>query len=455
MLGLGLPFAVLAAILILRPAQNNPTLITHPAQLDPFDVTLPQNDSTSSTAAAIEPSAGQITSGPEPTPAALSTAFIAAQNPVADRSGRQLTVTVKSGDSLDRIFGKNGLDRADLATMLRLKEASKHLRLLRPGDRLDLQVDRDSVIGLRREIDETRTMVLSREGDSYRVSIEERPLNTELRHAFGRINTSLFEAGKQADISDALIMNLAGIFAWDIDFALDIRKGDEFVVLYEEVWQDGQYLRDGKILAAEFVNNGKDFRAIRYETEGGRGDYFTPEGRSVRKAFIRAPVDFARVSSNFNPRRLHPVLKIRRPHNGVDYAAPTGTIIKAAGDGKVIFRGKKGGYGNCVIIQHGGNITTLYAHMSRFAKSVNVGKRVRQGQTIGYVGATGMVTAAHLHYEYRVNGVHRNPRTVKLPEAEPIPMEYREDFVKISNQLLSQLDVVKRQKVAVLPADEQ
>jgi murein DD-endopeptidase MepM/ murein hydrolase activator NlpD len=454
MLGLGLPFVALAAILILRPVQNETTLIVHPTQLDPFDVTIGSGNGTNLTAVAIDPSADPIAPEPVAAPTTLPPTFVAAEDPVASSPGRPLTVTVKSGDSLDRIFGKNGLDRADLAAMLRLKEASEHLRLLRPGDRLDLRLDGASVIGLRREIDETRTLVLSRDGDSYAVSVEERPLNTELRHAFGRISTSLFEAGKEAGISDALIMNLAGIFAWDIDFALDIRKNDEFLVLYEEVWQDGQYLRDGKILAAEFVNNGKNFRAIRYETEGGRGDYFTPEGRSVRKAFIRAPVDFARVSSNFNPRRLHPVLKIRRPHNGVDYAAPTGTIIKAAGDGKVIFRGKKGGYGNCVIIQHGGNITTLYAHMSRFAKSVTVGKRVRQGQTIGYVGATGMVTAAHLHYEYRVNGVHRNPRTVKLPEAEPIPMEYRQDFLQMSSQLLSQLDLVKRQKVAVLPAEK-
>jgi murein DD-endopeptidase MepM/ murein hydrolase activator NlpD len=454
MLGLGLPFIALTAILILRPAQNPTAMITHPAQVDKFDISLPRREPATTIAAAIEPSPAQILPVPVPPTETGEPADIRVEQPDSGIPGKHLTVTVKSGDSLDRIFGKNGLDRADLATMLRQKEAKEHLRLLRPGDRLDLQVDGESVIGLRREIDETRTLILAREGDSYRVSVEERPLNTELRHASGRISTSLFEAGKQAGISDALIMNLAGIFAWDIDFALDIRTDDEFLVLYEEVWQDGQYLRDGKILAAEFVNSGKTFRAIRYETDEGRGDYFTPEGRSVRKAFLRAPVDFARVSSNFNPRRLHPVLKIRRPHNGVDYAAPTGTIIKAAGDGKVIFRGKKGGYGNCVIIQHGGNITTLYAHMSRFAKSARVGKRVRQGQTIGYVGATGMVTAAHLHYEYRVNGVHRNPRTVKLPEAEPIPMEYREAFLQMSGQLLSQLDLVKRQKVAVLPAEK-
>ncbi len=456
MLGLGLPFAGLMAILFLAPAQSNQTIkVVHPNGFSPLHVTFPgpqaaelAAETAADTAApAALPSLPAIPA-PEVAPEPIEDKLI------ADAPGRLVSVTVKAGDSLDRIFGRHDLDRADLARMLRQADAKEHLRLLRPGDRLDMQVDGDSVVGLRREIDEIRTLVLAREGDGYRTDVEERPLSTELRHASGRISSSLFEAGKQAGISDALIMNLAGVFAWDIDFALDIREGDEFVVLYEEVWQDGRYLRDGKILAAEFVNRGKSFRAIRYENDQGRADYFTPEGRSVRKAFIRAPVDFARVSSNFNPRRLHPVLKVHRPHKGVDYAAPTGTIIKAAGDGKVIFRGKKGGYGNCVIIQHGGNITTLYAHMSRFAKSAQVGKRVRQGQTIGYVGATGMVTAAHLHYEYRVNGVHRNPRTVKLPEADPIPMEYREDFLQMSSELLSQLDLVKRQKVAVLPAEK-
>lgn len=456
MLGLGLPFLALATILLTRPTSDTGVAdVAHPSGLAPFDIVLPGSDDSASAPVAPPTAAVPSVTAESPSGAGGAAADQPVSAPFSRSPGNLVSIKVRSGDSLDRIFGKNGLNRADLARMLEQPEASKHLRLLRPGDQLDLQVNSGNVLGLRREIDETRTLVMTREADSYTVNIEERPLRTELRHASGRISTSLFEAGKQAGISDALIMNLAGVFAWDIDFALDIRKDDEFLVLYEEVWQDGRYLRDGKILAAEFVNSGKTFRAIRYENDAGKSDYYTPDGRSVRKAFIRAPVDFARVSSNFNPRRLHPVLKVRRPHKGVDYAAPTGTIIKAAGDGKVIFRGKKGGYGNCVIIQHGGNITTLYAHMSRFAKSARVGKRVRQGQTIGYVGATGMVTAAHLHYEYRVNGVHRNPRTVKLPEADPIPMEYREDFLQMSSELLSQLDLVKRQKVAVLPATEQ
>jgi murein DD-endopeptidase MepM/ murein hydrolase activator NlpD len=249
-------------------------------------------------------------------------------------------------------------------------------------------------------------------------------------------------------MSDKLVMSLAGIFAWDVDFVLDIRKGDDYYVVYEEIYQDGKYVTSGDIVAAEFNNNGRTFRAVRYVDSDGRTDYYTPEGRSLRKAFIRAPVDFTRISSAFNPNRRHPILNTIRAHKGVDYAAPSGTPIKAAGDGKIIFRGRKGGYGNCVIIQHGGNITTLYAHMSKFAKA-GLNSRVRQGDTIGYVGHTGLATASHLHYEYRLNGVHRNPRTVPLPQADPIKEEYRADFLAKAEPLLSELQHYKRTQVAM------
>ena len=189
---------------------------------------------------------------------------------------------------------------------------------------------------------------------------------------------------------------------------------------------------------------------MRFVDEDGVSDYFTPEGNSVRKAFIRAPVDFTRISSNFNPNRRHPILNTIRAHRGVDYAAPRGTPIKAAGDGKVIFRGVKGGYGNTVILQHGGNITTLYAHLSSFAAKARAGARVRQGETIGFVGATGLATANHLHYEYRLNGVHRNPRTVPLPQAEPIERKYRDAFLAAVPEILAELEQFKRTQLAAL-----
>lgn len=243
-------------------------------------------------------------------------------------------------------------------------------------------------------------------------------------------------------------MNVAGIFAWDVDFILDIRSGDNYYVQFEEIWQDGEFVTDGEIIAAEFNNNGRQIRAVRFKDKDNVTDYFTPDGNSVRKAFIRAPVDFTRISSNFNPNRRHPILNTIRAHRGVDYAAPRGTPIKAAGDGKVIFRGNKSGYGKVVILQHGGNITTLYAHMSSFAAKARVGSRVRQGQTIGYVGMTGLATANHLHYEYRLNGVHRNPRTVSLPDAEPIKAEYRQQFLTEAAPILEELEKFKSTQVA-------
>lgn len=223
-------------------------------------------------------------------------------------------------------------------------------------------------------------------------------------------------------------------------------------MIYDEIWQEDRFLRDGDIIAAEFTNSGKTYRAVRYQDPDGKVDYFTPDGHSMRKAFIRAPVDFSRISSRFNPRRRHPIFKTVRPHRGVDYAAPAGTPIKAAGDGKVIHRGRKGGYGNAVILQHGGNITTLYGHMSRFSKKARLGKRVNQGDVIGYVGKTGYATGYHLHYEYRINGVHRNPRTVKLPQAAPVPQAHRDDFFASTSTLLSELDAVKRSGVAIAAA---
>ncbi len=360
---------------------------------------------------------------------------------------------IRRGDTLDRLFRKNGLSLSDLAAVVALPDAAPHLKKLIPGDALSIRHDDGRIISLYRELDLTSALQVSRNDAGFAAEIVERPIETQRRLAYGRIESSLFESASQAGLRDKLIMNLAGIFAWDVDFVLDIRRGDNYYILYEEVFQDGEYVSDGAILAAEFNNNGRTFQAIRYVDRDGRADYFTPDGRSVRKAFVRAPVDFTRISSNFNPRRKHPILNTIRAHRGVDYAAPSGTPIKAAGDGKVIFRGVKSGYGNAIILQHGGNITTLYAHMSRFDSSARVGRRVTQGQVIGYVGKTGLATAPHLHYEYRLNGVHRNPRTVKLPQADPISDEYRADFLASAEPILDELLQYKRTRVASLSHD--
>jgi murein DD-endopeptidase MepM/ murein hydrolase activator NlpD len=360
----------------------------------------------------------------------------------------KLTLTVGRGDTMEKLFRQHKLDIGHLMAIAQLDEAKRQFRRIKPGDEFEVEHDEGQIISLYSKLDLTSGLAITQGEEGFTAELVEHPVEVRKRHAYGVIQTSLFESAAQSGLSDRTIMNVAGIFAWDVDFILDIRSGDNYYVQYEEIWQDGEYVTDGEIIAAEFNNNGRQIRAVRFKDSENNTDYFTPVGNSVRKAFIRAPVDFTRISSNFNPNRRHPILNTIRAHRGVDYAAPRGTPIKAAGDGKVIFRGTKSGYGKVVILQHGGNITTLYAHMSNFAAKAGLGTRVRQGQTIGFVGMTGLATANHLHYEYRLNGVHRNPRTVSLPDAEPIDEKYRERFLAEAAPILQELDKYKSTQVA-------
>ncbi len=356
--------------------------------------------------------------------------------------------TVRPGDSLARIFSRLGISAQQLDRLMRTggKQVAQLKRIM-PGQTLKFDLRDGELQQLVYEIDRLNTLHIQREGDDFGARTETRELETRITNASGVISSSLFLAGMDAGLSDNLIMELAGIFGWDIDFALDIREGDRFTLLYEEKYLDGEKLRDGDILAAEFTNRGKTYRALRYTDASGRSDYYTPDGKSMRKAFIRTPVDFTRISSRFG-KRYHPTQKKRKNHHGVDYAAPRGTPIKAAGDGKIVHIGNKGGYGKTIIIQHGGKYSTLYAHMSSYNRKLRRGARVKQGQTIGYVGSTGRSTGPHLHYEFRVNGVHRNPLTVKLPTAAPIQAKYRADFLAKTRVLVSQLDMLTATTVA-------
>lgn len=360
--------------------------------------------------------------------------------PEAEPAGDRQVLTVGRGDSLDRLFRRNNFSAAELALIMREEDARKHLRLIRPGDQITVWHENGRINTLRRELDYARSLQVKTAESGYQAEIIEHRIVRRQVEARGRIGSSLFLAAAEAGVSDRTIMNLAGIFAWDIDFVLDIRRGDEFHVIVEELWRNGERVAEGNILAAKFINQGEVFQAIRYEDPEGRASYFSPDGRNMRKAFLRAPLSFSRISSNFNPNRRHPVLNTIRAHKGVDYAAPSGTPVKAAGDGKVIFRGVKGGYGNTVILQHGGNITTLYAHLKGFKRKLRNGSRVRQGDIIAYVGQSGLATGPHLHYEYRRNGVHMNPRTVKLPDAAPINASYKADFMRVAQPLIEQLD---------------
>jgi murein DD-endopeptidase MepM/ murein hydrolase activator NlpD len=363
--------------------------------------------------------------------------------------------TVQRNDTLDQIFRTVGVDLAALAELRQRPEVRRALDIVRPGDIITFTHVDGALLSLNRQISNTLTLQVARSDDGFAVNYLENPLETEITGRRARITSSLFAAGQDAGMSAETIMTLANqMFGWDIDFALDIREGDEFSVLYERKFQDGEFVNDGRVLAAEFVNQGKVHRAAWFQSADGQVEgYFTPDGKGMRKAFLRAPLDFTRISSVFNPSRRHPISGKVRAHRGIDYAAPTGTPIWAAGDGRIEFAGRKGGYGNTVIVDHGRGITTLYAHMSRFGKNARSGRKVRQGELIGYVGSTGASTGPHLHYEYRVKGVHKNPSNVTMPRVE-IPAKYMAEFRGQSESVFARLDLTSGRATRVAQAME-
>ncbi len=369
--------------------------------------------------------------------------------PTVELAGEWRTVTVKSGESLSVLFSRNELSAQQLYAITQDSIAAKRLKKIFPGDELKLRIDGDKLTELVYDYDIAHSLHIQRINDEFKANVIDKPLEYRTAQATGAINDSLFLSAQSAGLSDKLTMELAGIFGWDVDFALDIRQGDSFAVIYEEIYLEGEKVRDGNIIAASFTNQGKTYEAIRYTDSDKRTEYYSPDGRSMRKAFLRTPVEFSRISSRFNLKRKHPVLNKIRAHKGVDYAASTGTPIKATGDGKVIHKGTKGGYGRTVVIQHGSSYTTLYAHMSKYARGIRNGARVKQGQIIGYVGKSGLATGPHLHYEFRVNGSVRNPLTVNLPDAQPLAKKHMTNFKQVATPLLASLDVIKRTNIAL------
>ncbi|MCP4764993.1 MAG: peptidoglycan DD-metalloendopeptidase family protein [Gammaproteobacteria bacterium] len=356
------------------------------------------------------------------------------------------SVTIKSGDTLASIFSKQGISSSTTHKIATLNEQTRKLRYIQPGEKIEMLLDENKQLRQMKYIpDITRTLLIQRnENQAYTSKIVNYHLDAYPVYREGRIDRSLFEAAANADIPENVIMDLVSIFGWDIDFSLDIRKGDRFGIVYEELYKDDVKIRNGRILSAEFVNDGKTYRAVYYTDPSGDSDYYSPDGKSMRKAFLRSPVEFSRISSRFSNKRWHPVLSKWRSHKGVDYAAARGTPIRASGDGKVAFTGRKGGYGRLVVLQHGGRYTSAYGHLHRYAKGVRSGKKVKQGQIIGYVGSSGLATGPHLHYEFRVNGVHRNPLTVKLPEAKPVNAAYLSNFNENTQVYLSMLRLMDR-----------
>lgn len=351
------------------------------------------------------------------------------------------TAKVKSGDSLAKIFKRLGYSAR---TTHDVGKASKQLKKLNVGDTLRIgKNDAGKLAALEYPLSRIKTLHVDLIDGKYQESVTEKDVEIRETFAHGTINSSFWNAGIGAGLDDNQIISLANIFGWDIDFALDIRKGDSFHVVFENKYVDGEYIGAGKILAAEFVNQNEEFKAIRYTD----GEYYTPDGKSMRKAFLRAPVNFKYISSNFKPRRFHPIQKRWKSHNGTDYRASTGTPVVAAGNGKVTHSTYNKYNGNYVFIQHGDGIVTKYLHFSK--RAVKKGQRVKQGQVIGYVGSTGMSEAPHLHYEFLVNGVHRNPRTVKLPDAQPIAKKHRQEFTQIAEQRVRELNGSKQALLAM------
>ena len=348
--------------------------------------------------------------------------------------------SIRAGDSLSTLFERQQLRAADVLEVA--AQLPKEALKLQPGQTLRwVRSDDNRIQHLEIIISPLARHSLERDEQGVLgYQLLERDAEYRPHHAKATINNSLFVDGTNAGVPEEILIELAGIFGWDIDFALDIREGDQFSLIYEEVYLDGEKIGNGDILIARFLNNGRDLTAVRYEDEQGNGSYYTPDGHSMRKEFLRNPIDFFRISSRFNLSRKHPVLNRIRAHRGTDYAAPTGTPIKAAGDGKITFAGRKGGFGNVVIIQHGTRYETLYAHMSKFHRRARKGRSVKQGQVIGYVGSSGLATGPHLHYEFRVDGVHRDSLRVKLPKAQSIASTHKPDFLKHAQTMQSWLE---------------
>jgi len=358
------------------------------------------------------------------------------------------------GDTFASLLSRLGVNSSDFELLRRSSLAKSPLRGLQAGMTVQARVNGAGELqSLWYVVGRDRVMTLNRDGNDFRTSEETAQLNRREVMKSGEIRSSLFAATDAADVPDSVAIQVAEIFAGDVDFHRDLRRGDRFSVIYETYDYNGRETRSGRVLAAEFVNQNKTFRALWYPDQDGQSDkdgsYYTPEGKNLRKAFLRSPLEFSRVSSGFGM-RMHPIQQRWRAHNGVDYAAPSGTRIRATGDGVIDSIGGQGGYGNVVVLRHNGGITTWYAHLSGFAKGLHRGARVSQGDVIGFVGQTGWATGPHLHYEFRINDLHRNPLTIALPASKPIPGERLPKFLAYAQPFTDRIELLGNSNIALL-----
>jgi murein DD-endopeptidase MepM/ murein hydrolase activator NlpD len=385
--------------------------------------------------------------GPPPTTVVRALALPALTPlPAAAEAGYRREGRIRRGDTIGSVLARLAVDDPAAFAFLTTDPVARPLYQLRPGRSLRVETDGDGTLFELRFLTGTdELLTIARDGERLSATSVPAPVQVRLSIAAGEIRTSLFAAADAAGMPDAVTMQLADIFAAEIDFFKDIQRGDRFAVVYETRVVDGEPTGSGRIVAAEFDNRGKTFRAFLFRDSDGSENYYTADGAALRRAFLRSPMEFSRVTSGFSSARFHPILKTWRAHRGVDYGAPMGTPVHATGNGKVAFAGRRGGYGNVVMLEHQGAFSTVYAHLSRFAPRVRKGARVSQGDVIGYVGQTGWATGPHLHYEFRVAGVQRNPLTLaSLPGGAPLPASRRPEFAARIEPTTAQLALARR-----------
>jgi murein DD-endopeptidase MepM/ murein hydrolase activator NlpD len=359
---------------------------------------------------------------------------------------------VRRDDTLQSVLARLNIRNRDALEFIRSDSvASEIARSIIPGRQVKSETDADgNLFHFEYQISADQFLTITKTADGYEAHQDERILEIRPVLKSAKINSSLFGATDAANIPDHIAIQLADIFESEINFHTDLRRGDRFNVIYEGSYDQGELIKSGEVLAAEFVNNGKVYRAVGFRDSNNQMQYYTPEGKSIHKSFLRSPLEFSRVSSGFSVARFHPVLQRMRAHKGVDFAAPTGTRIKASADAVVDFVGTKGGYGNVIILKHDNGISTVYGHLSRFAPELRRGSKVTQGQMIGFVGMSGVATGPHLHYEFLINGKHQDPMKVALPKNNTIQGGNMAQFETISNQMMAQLRLLGTSNIAAL-----
>lgn len=358
---------------------------------------------------------------------------------------------IQRGDTIASVLSRLGVNDAEASGYLLQAKGVRSLYQLIPGRSIRAVTGSDGRLETLTYLNTDGRRLHVARGEFGFSSTEEQPQTEQwIMQSSGQIETSLFGATDASGIPEAVALQIAEIFSSDIDFHRDLRRGDRFSVIYEALAADGEFVGFGRVLSAEFVNQGHVFRAVYFRDTEGRNGYYTADGRNVRKAFLRSPIEFSRVTSGFSNSRFHPILNKWRAHKGIDYGAPAGARVRATADGHVTFAGTKGGYGNVVVVRHPNGYETLYAHLSGFAQGVRPGRRVAQGEVVGFVGSTGLATGPHLHYEFHVNGVHQNPMKLAMPPGPPITAESRAAFEESSQPLLSRLDMLRNTDLARL-----